>query len=107
VADQLEAPDSQLHQVKQLIALRQAHPALQNRSGIRFLRDGTPGMPLVYERFCEQEQLLIVLNPGKEAVSFPYDKTLGEAVYTFGSPALQENGTVTAAPISAGIYKIR
>ena len=78
-----------------------------NADGIRFLLDGTPGMPLVYERLCEQEQLLIVLNPGKEAVSFPYDKTLGKAVYTFGSPALQENGTVTAAPVFAGIYKIR
>ena len=107
VADQLDDPDSQLHQVKQLIALRQAHPALHNRSGIRFLLKGAPGMPLVYERFCEQERLLIVLNPGKEAVSFPCDKTLGEAVYTFGGAAHQENGTVTAAPVSAGIYQIR
>ena len=107
VADQLEDPDSQLHQVKQLIALRQAHPALQNRSGIRFLQDGAPGTPLVYERFCEQEHLLIVLNPGKEAVSFPCDKTLDKAVYTFGGDALQENGTVTAAPVSAGIYKVK
>jgi len=107
VADQLEDPGSQLHQVKQLIALRQAHPALQNRSGIRFLLDGAPGMPLVYERFCDQERLLIVLNPGKEAVTFSYENLLGEAVYTFGSTALQENGTVTAAPVSAGIYRIR
>ena len=107
VADQLEDPDSQLHQVKQLITLRQAHPALQNRSGIRFLQDGAPGTPLVYERFCEQEHLLIVLNPGKEAVSFPCDKTLEESVYTFGGDALQENGTVTAAPVSAGIYKVK
>lgn len=107
VANQLEDPDSQLHQIKQLIALRQEHPALQNRSGIRFLLDGAPGKPLVYARFCEQEQLLIVLNPGKEAVSFPCGQTLGEALYTFGGTALQEGGTVTAAPVSAGIYKIR
>ena len=62
---------------------------------------------MVYARFCEQEQLLIVLNPGREAVSFPCGQTLGEALYTFGGTAIQDGGTVTAAPVSAGIYKIR
>lgn len=106
VEAQLADPDSQLHQVKHLIALRQAHPALLNRSGIRFVCDGAPGTALVYERFCAEEQLLILLNPTHREVDFPYEKTLGEAVYTFGNSARQSGGTITAAPLSAGIYRI-
>lgn len=106
VADQLEDPDSQLNQVKHLIALRQAHPALLNRSGITFVCDGAPGKPLVYERFCQDETLLVVINPHGEAVDFEYGKALGEAVYTFGGAARQNGGTITAAAVSAGIYKV-
>jgi len=106
VANQLEDPDSQLNQVKQLIRLRQTHPALQNRSGITFLCDGAPDTALVYERSCPEESLLVILNPGEESVSFPYDKQLTNPLYTFGAEARQHDGTVTAAPLSAGIYKI-
>lgn len=105
-ADQLNDPDSQLNQVKHLIALRRAHPALANLSGITFLCDGAPGTALVYERFCDEEVLLVVLNPTGADVSFPYDKSLGEPVYTFGGTAVQENGIVTAPAQSAGIYRI-
>lgn len=106
VEDQLNDPDSQLQQVKHLIALRQAHPALLNRSGIEFVCSGAPGQALAYERFCEEEKLLIVINPGDQETAFPYGKTLGEAVYTFGEAVRQEDGSIIAAPQSAGIYKI-
>ena len=106
VVDQLNDPDSQLNQVKHLIEVRQAHPALANRSGITFVCDGAPGKALVYERFCEEEALLVVINPGSEAVTFPYGKVLGEAVYTFGGAAVQKDGIVAAPAQSAGIYRI-
>ncbi len=107
VASQLSDPDSQLNQVKHLIALRQTHPALLNRSGIHFVCDGAPGSALVYERFCAEEQLLVILNPREEPIRFPFDHVLGDAVYTFGNTATQAGGQITAAPLSAGIYKIR
>lgn len=106
VEDQLNDPDSQLHQVKHLIEVRQAHPALRNRSGIKFVSNGAPGTALAYERFCEGESLLVVVNPCSKEVSFPYEKVPGEAVYTFGGSVRQEGNTVTAAPLSAGIYKL-
>ena len=106
VKAQLPDPDSQINQVKHLIALRQAHPALLNRSGIDFVSNGAPKTVLAYERFCDEEKLLIVLNPYKEAVTFAYGKALGEAVYTYGGEAKQAAGKITAEPVSAGVYKI-
>lgn len=107
VEAQLMDPDSQLNQVKELIALRQAHPALHNRSGIRFVSNGAPKQVLAYERFCEEEKLLIILNPYREAVSFGYDKGLGEMVYGYGEEARRKDGVITASPVSASVYKVK
>ena len=106
VKAQLHDPDSQLNQVKALIALRQAHPALHNRSGIEFVSNGAPKEALAYVRSCETEKLLVVLNPYREPVTFAWDGKFGGAVYTFGTSAMQKDGAVTAAPVSAGVYKI-
>lgn len=106
VKAQLLDPDSQLNQVKSLISLRQNHPALGNRSGIRFVSKGAPKNVLAYERFCEGERLLVVLNPYRESIGFCYDGKLGEAVYTFGAPAVQHEDKILAAPVSASVYKI-
>ena len=107
VEAQLTDPDSQLQQVKTLISLRRIHPALGNRSGITFVSTGAPKQALAYERSCEQEQLLVVLNPYREAVTFPYAKALGEPLYTFGGEASQEGSTVSLNAVSAGIYRIK
>ena len=106
VQAQLSQPGSQLEQVRELIALRQAHPALSSRSGIEFVSNGAPRQALAYERFCGEERLLVVLNPFREAVTFPYDKTLGEPVYRFGGEAVLSDGVLTVPAVFAGIYRI-
>ena len=106
VKAQMADCQSQYHQVKQLIALRQAHGALHNRSGLRFVSNGAPKQALAYERFCDGEKLLVVINPCAEKAAFAYDGALGEALYTFGDAAVQKGNSVCAAPVSAGIYKI-
>lgn len=105
VANQVKDPDSLLNQIKHLIALRNRYPALHNRSDIRFVSNGAPKSALAYERFCDEERLLVVVNPYKEAVSFTYDGKLGETVYTFGGEAKQTDAVVTAAPVSACICR--
>ena len=107
VQAQLEDPDSLLNQVKRLIALRQTHPALQSRGGIYFVSDGSPKAPLVYERECGGEKLLVALNPFREAAGFSYGGRLEQALYTFGGWASQDAETVMLPPVSAGIYQIR
>lgn len=53
-----------LAQVKDLIRLRKNHRALRNDSGFRPLL--AEGYPLVYERSCEGERLVVLFNPRKE-----------------------------------------
>ena len=64
------------------------------------------GQALAYERLCEDEKLMVVINPNGKSASFDYAGTLGQPVYTVGGTAVQENGRIIAAPVSAGIYKI-
>ena len=106
VAAQQGDPGSLYHYVKGLLALRREHPALGSDGTIRFVSDGAPGVPLAYERECEGERLLVVINPRRQTASFPWDGALGETVFCCGAPASQSAGTVTVAPASAGIYRI-
>lgn len=107
VAAQMADPDSLLHHVRHLTRLRQAHPALHNLSDIRFVCSGAPGTPLVYERFCDEEALLVVVNPYREAVTFQYDRLLGETVFGIGGAAVQKAGSVTVSAKSAVVIEIR
>lgn len=106
VRAQVGDPDSQLNQVRHLIALRQAHPALQNRSEIKFVSNGAPKQPLAYERFCDGEKLLVAINPFRESSNFHYAGKLGDGLYAFGGKATQSGDLVTLPPVSAGIYKL-
>ena len=107
VAGQLDDEASLLNHVRRLIELRQAHSALQSRSGITFVSDGAPKRPLVYKRGNDEETLLVAINPYREEVSFRLDRTLGGALYTFGGEAAQKGETVTLPPVSAGVYGLK
>ena len=107
VAGQLDDGESLLNHVRRLIELRQAHSALQSRSGITFVSDGAPKRPLVYKRGNDEETLLAAINPYREEVSFRLDGTLGGALYTFGGEAAQKGETVTLPPVSAGVYGLK
>jgi len=100
-------PDSLLNQIRVLITLRQKHQALQNRSGIQFVCNGAPKTPLAYERVSEDERLLVVINPYRETIRFPYDKNVNEPLYIFGGELQQEGSIIKAAPVSAVIYKLK
>ena len=106
VEKQLKDADSLLHFIKGLICLRQEHPALQSRGGIRFVSNGAPKQALAYEREQDGEKLLIAINPFREAVSFPYSGKLEKALFTFGGEAAQNGETIQLPPVSAVIYKI-
>ncbi|MGM9549816.1 MAG: alpha-amylase family glycosyl hydrolase [Faecousia sp.] len=106
VRAQVGDPNSLMNQVRHLIALRQAHPALQNRGGITFVSNGAPKQPLAYERSDDGEKLLVAINPFREASVFSWAGKLGDALYAFGGKACQNGEAVTLPPVSAGIYKI-
>lgn len=107
VEQQMKDENSQYHQVKHLLALRRSHPALQNLSEITFLSNGAPKSALAYLRSCQEETLLVAVNPYRQAATFRFDQVMADAVYTCGDPAEQKDGVVTVMPQSAGIYKVR
>ena len=91
---------SLLNEVKRLIALRMAHPALQSKGAISFILDG---YPLVYERSCDTERILVIINPAAREVTVPH--AAGKVLYTVGDTegptAADSQGSLTVAGCSA------
>lgn len=91
-------PASLYHTVKELIALRKVHPALQSTAGFRLIEDT---YPLVYERSCEEETILVVINVSDEEKQTAQD-TSGSLLWSFDHKALTGN---TLPPQSAFIIR--
>ena len=81
VQAQKNDPDSLRSTVKSLIALRQAHPALQTRGQFEFLR--ADGQIMAYLRHTAQETLLIVINPTDKPVTADFSLS-AKPVYSIG-----------------------
>jgi len=88
-------PDSLLHEVRDLIALRQAHPALQNDAGIEFLTRQRSQYPLAYIRSSAGERMLVVINPSGQAQSFPCELLPEEACFRIGGSLARKNGMIS------------
>ncbi len=90
---QLKDAASLRSEVKRLIAVRQAHKALQSLGDIEFICDGAPGTPLAYIRSFEGEKILAVINPADASYELTLDRALSEVIYSFGGePLLTESG---------------
>jgi len=90
-------------EVRRLIRVRKAHPALRAGGEIEWIReDGV----LMYLRRAEGEKILIAINPGKEAAEIETDVELGEAVYAFGG-AGAVGRTVKLPPVSFVLVSVK
>ncbi len=105
-AAQMADPNSLRSEIKKLIAIRNQHTALQSRGEIDFLWAGKNAFPLAYLRSDESEKILVVLNPSDREAAFPCNLEVKETIYAFGPAARIQNGTFTAAPCSAGFYRV-
>ena len=93
-------------EVKRLIALRMAHPALQSKGTVSFLSDN---YPLAYVRSSAEESILVIINPSAAPAILSAEELCAlnkELLYTVGGTvkenadhALQVDGG-TAAFIS-------
>ena len=104
---QMADPNSLRSEVKKLISVRMAHPALQSRGDISFAYYAKDSYPLAYVRTAEDERILVVLNPSDKAASFSFDEKAAEVIYSLGGGAELSNGKVTAQPVSACFIKLR
>ncbi|MBQ8297056.1 MAG: glycosylase [Ruminococcus sp.] len=105
VKEQLTDSDSLLCEVKRLIAIRQAHTALQSNGEIEFVYAEKDKYPLAYTRTNDTERLLVILNPSDTETMIPFSHALQEKVYEFGDAIREINGKLAAAPCSASIYR--
>jgi glycosidase len=101
VAGQRADRDSLLHTVRDLIALRRAHPELGPAGRLEILSDG---YPLVYLR---GGRFLVVVNPSDRARVLPHGRPeLAEAAAVRQTGVKLDQTTITAGPFSFGIFQL-
>ena len=110
VSAQINDKTSLLSQTKKLIDLRVNEKALAAYAAFEVLYAEENAYPLVYNRSLENEEILVVLNPSKEAKNITIDYKYDKAKLLAGSGvALKRKGTslsVSCSGKSYGIYKI-
>lgn len=97
---------SLLNEIKKLIEIRQANPALQSNGEIRFVYAEENAYPLAYIRSLDGEEILVVINPADRQCGFDLDVTADKVLYQIGN-VTAENGKVTAAAQSAAYIKLK
>lgn len=104
VQAQMADQDSLYHEIKRLIAVRQAHQVLQSNAAVKFVH--SEGYPLAYTRRGGHEEFLIILNPSAEESSFSGVFGPRAVIYSIGGEAKFNPQSVTVPPVSAGIYQL-
>ena len=101
IAGQRASQDSLLNTVRDLIALRGAHPELGHRGSLEVLSDG---YPLVYLR---GGRFLVAVNPSDSTRVLTHDRpALAEATAVRQTGVTLDRATVTAGPFSYGIFQL-
>jgi maltose alpha-D-glucosyltransferase/alpha-amylase len=101
VAGQRADQGSLLHLVRDLIALRRAHPELGPGGSLETLSDA---YPLAYLR---GGRFLVVINPSDRVRVLPHDRpALADATVVRHAGVKLDHATITAGPFSFGIFQL-
>ena len=106
VQSEQKDPSSLLNEVRRLIAVRQAHKALQSLGGIEFVRSGEKGGPLAYIRTFEDERILVIIDPTDNKSSIPFEGAHPEVIYHFGREVSIGKDKITTQGKTAVFIKI-
>lgn len=96
---QMADDNSVYNEVKRLIAVRMENIALQSNAKIEWVSDG---YPLIYKRSCDEQQVLVVINPSAEPVEV---RVTGRLIYSVGKAELSD-GCVKVSGCSAAIVEL-
>lgn len=105
-AAQAADENSLYNEVKRLISLRQAHPALQSRGEIEFVYAEEKAYPLAYLRTGDSEKILVIINPADRQVSFDSKYSPAKKLYSIGGDIAANDGRITVPPCFAGYYTV-
>jgi glycosidase len=112
VASQESRPDSLLSHVRQVIALRKNHPALEASAGFEPVYAERGRCPFVYLREGGQERLLMAINPSDNDVEIELPQkmeiTTVNPLYGYAKAIRQSRGqwTLSLPRVAGGIYQI-
>jgi glycosidase len=113
VAGQRAESDSLLDHVRQLIALRKAHPALCANGSFEPVHVEAGKLPFIYKRRLGSEAFLVALNPSNRPCEVKLDGSVSalppETVYG-GPDSFQREGTgwwLRLAGVQGGVYQVR
>ena len=108
VEDQMAKEDSLWREVQKLISIRKAHPALQSNPAIRFVYAEKEKYPFVYLRECEEEKILMVINPKGEDVFCELSEAFepAEVIYSNHGEAVLNGNQLTVPAASATFFKL-
>lgn len=105
-AAQMADENSLYHEIRRLIAVRQAHTALQSKGEIKFVYAEKDAYPLSYLRSSGEERILVVINPADREVSFGCAHVPQETLYRFGGEIAFKDGIMTVPAQTVGWFKI-
>lgn len=105
-AAQMADENSLYHEIRRLIAVRQAHTALQSKGEIEFVYAEKDAYPLAYLRSSGEERILVVINPADREVSFACAHVPQETLYRFGGEIALKDGIMTVPAQTVGWFKI-
>lgn len=105
-AAQMADENSLYHEIRRLIAVRQAHTALQSKGEIKFVYAEKDAYPLAYLRSSGEERILVVINPADREVSFACAHVPQETLYRFGGEIALKDGIMTVPAQTVGWFKI-
>jgi maltose alpha-D-glucosyltransferase/alpha-amylase len=111
VLQQEEDPNSLLHHVRKLVAIRKAHPVLHASADFEVLYAQPGKYPLVYKRAINQDVFIIAINPSSQTVQaeFPYQSSAEpEIIYGTEGNYVNQNGycKIRLPGISGALYRV-
>ena len=101
---QMDDPESIRFTVKELIAFRRKHSALQSCGEIEFLTGS--GYPLAYVRSDDSEKLLVVINPSAQPAELAYSGKAGECLFSVGGGFRAKDGVIKMDGQTAAVFEV-
>lgn len=106
VDKQLKDKNSLLQEIMKLTALRKEYPALQGKGEFEFVYAREKKYPLVYLRKCDNQVIIIALNPSNQETSCEFKIVVSGVIHFIGTEARIMDGKLILHPCSATFFEV-